>query len=924
VLAGNPAQTASAVLQGIDAGPVDQNDIVQGHLLTRLFVALTADATVGQVNAAAESVGATAVAFSGTDSLLLTLQIPRQIGIGDLHRLARLLRVQPGIQFAWPAREFKTSVLPELPPGQPISPLNLSHLLPTRFPQAWNARGAAAADCLPRLVDVYVWDKFGDSGSRPTFFSQIDSNGFVSDDVGLESDEAGHGFDVASTLGAAFDAQKPTGANPFTDCQIIHEIEAFGRDHSEAMGRALAAVKGETDSRFILNISMNFAETFCGPNGDQICDAQTIHTTPLEILRGEVSLRVLLAGEWARVMSATSLGEKMLISLSAGNVDPEPNGFLAHNYRGFRSASFSSPVSLATQLGQLSSLLSDASLWRSETDPTLPDITFPTDIATQLVDLLAQGGVPPNGISADNLLIVDSATDAEAFADVRASEFNFLGADVRAVGENVKLFDVPLVNGSSFTAPQVAGLASYLWVLSDPLRNLHPSFTVNLIKQTSRTSGNSQTVPVIDAYAAIQFLDVIDVPLGGPDGRIRKALLDVNDDGVFDHLDLLRFQNAYQLTDPNRPTIPISRDYSRFDLNGDGFTGGVIIERFELEVGGTAPSSVTVPIEGFNITMNEAALSDIQILCFYAYSDLYATSPVNPDEALRERTRILGADHCVGARLNALFPAQISGSASLDITVEVPTGNGQFAPAANLLVELTPTCANVDSSSGRTDANGRLSTTITPIGGCVALSIQVVARAEANTTPLVQSVVTASIGAGLLSGDLALTDVNFPGGITFDPLNINPKRLGSVSAFVRAEVAADGVGISILEASGIASTFMETSGRLECFFEDGRPSEGPFDIVTTTTHTQTITGANYVADQLELLGPVERILSATGGTESCGNLFDSSVGLSSLFVLQGARIEAGGRTIAIDFNRNTTDRFGGTRVVTGRLLPVGP
>lgn len=777
VLAGDPAQKASTALQDKRSARVDKADIVKGHLLTQLFVVLKAEATVGQVNAAAQAAGASAIAFSTPNSLLLTLLVPRQAGIAEMHALARRLRAQPGILFAWPEREFKTSELPKTASGQPVSPLDLSHLLPTRFPQAWNAIGARGRDllCGGHEVHVYVWDKFGDSGARPTFFNQIPSSNFVFDDVGGNADESGHGFDVASTLAAGFDAQRPTGANPFDDCVIIHQIDAFGRGMIEALSHALETVQRETASRFILNISINFAEDFCGPvdQPEQLCDAATIRTTPVEILRGVIQLRAILAARWASHIGTSDLGERMLIAQAAGNVDFEPGGFLARNYRGFRSASFSSPAALATHIGQLPALVRDPSLWRSETDPTLPDITFPADNVTDLVDLLAAVGATTS-IGAQNLLIVDSGTDAEAFADVRASEFNFLGADVRAVGENVKLFDIPLATGTSFSAPQVAGLASYLWVLSDGLRNQPVAATVDLIKRTSRTSANSPTVAVIDAYAATQSLDLAQNVTAGVVQPIRRALVDVNGDGNFDHLDLLQFQAAYGLTDPSRPSIPSTRDYSRFDLNGDGFTGGIITDRFDLDASGigagSAANSVTLSIEGYEVTMNEAALSDIQILCFYAYSNLYATSPVNRDEALLERTRMLGPDQCVGARLEVSLPAQISTSASLNATIQVPIGNGQFGPGANLLVDFTPSSATVSPTSGRTDANGAIATTVTPNAGSTSVSVMVVARADAGTTALAQKTVSATVQAAVYVGGL-VESTNQPSFTQCDSLN---------------------------------------------------------------------------------------------------------------------------------------------------------
>ena len=912
VLAGDPAQPASTALLEKRSARVDKSDIVQGHLLTRLFVVFKPDATVAQVNAAAQAAGASEIAASSTTLLMLTLKVPRQAGIGEMHALAERVRAQPGVLLAGPAREFKASVLPEAAPGQPVSALDLSHLLSTRFPQAWNARGAADADCLPHSVPVYVWDKFGDAGSRPTFISQIDSKGFVFDhDIGVDADVSGHGFDVVSTLAAAFDAQKPTGANPFRDCLVIHQIEAFGYDMFEAMLRTLTTLRGVTENRLILNASLNFADTFCGPKGDQLCDAATVRTTPIEVLRGEIFLRAVLASGWASAIGATDLGQRMLITQAAGNVDPAPGGFMARSYRGFRSASFSSPAALATHVGQLSTLLLDTSLWRSETDPSLPDITFAAATVTELVNLLVQAGASTS-LVADNLLIVDSATDAEAFADVRSSDFNFLGADVRAVGENVKLFDIPSATGTSFAAPQVAGLASYLWVLSERLRNLHPSFTVNLIKNTGRTSANNPTVPLIDAYAALQSLDPLSFALGGPDKLIRKALVDVNGDGNFDHLDLVKFEQAYRLTDPNRPSIPSARDYSRFDLNGDGFTGGILIAQFDLEGGATA-TSVTLPIEGFDITMNEAALSDIQILCFYAYSDLYATSPVNRAEALLERTRMLGANHCVGARINALLPAQISTSASLDVTVEVPAANGQFAPAPNMLVDFTPTCATVNPTSGRTNASGVVSTTVTPNSGCSAVSVDSVARADVGTITLAQQTVTASVVPGVLSGQLTLTER-----IDTTVGSILGTRISDTSISLSATVEVNSkVAFTLREISGTINQ-VATSIDAGCPIHESFSGNANFNSVDAGIPSSNI--RNIEPLHLDVAFSGTYILTGHSvaddqGNSTCNGTFTEPNAISTRLMRFTVFRSQDGDIIALDFNSSPFPDF----IQTGRL-----
>jgi hypothetical protein len=102
----------------------------------------------------------------------------------------------------------------------------------------------------------------------------------------------------------------------------------------------------------------------------------------------------------------------------------------------------------------------------------------------------------------------------------------------------------------------------------------------------------------------------------------------------------------------------------------------------------------------------------------------------------QQRTALLGPDHCVGARLSVQLPTTITSSGALNATVEVPSGNGQLAPAPNVLVELTPHCATLSPLSGRTDANGAISASVTPTSGCTSVSIDVVARAAPGARPL--------------------------------------------------------------------------------------------------------------------------------------------------------------------------------------------
>lgn len=745
LISGSESALVSAVLGASSDSALPAQDVSGGFLLSRVLVTFKSDATIGQVNTAARAIGATRITSSEPGSLLVVLEVPRQTNVAAIQGLAKTMRAQPGIAFAWPGHTAKPSVLPEFTAGTPVSTVGLHHLLSERFPQAWNARQAMPADCLSRSVSVYVLDQFGPPSARPDFFLQMERSSFFADPNGMSSNNAGsapgHGYDVVSTLAAKFDADTPTGANPFADCLIVHAIEAQDVEYVDAVRRALRAVAADPEPRVILTSSLNFVDNgFCGINGDQPCNAAGVATTLPDFILIALTERAVIAAEWARLVRTLDIGDKVLIAQSAGNVDDLPDGFLAQNYLGFRSAAFSSPASLATHLHELKALLTDSSLWADFT-ASAED----ADVAIQPNPSLDPG----NSIAAANLLIVDSGAGGESPADVTQSSFDSLGADVRAVGQEVVL-DGQNVSGTSFATPLVAGLAAYLWNLAPALSGQPAAATVDLLKRSSATSANSPTVPVIDAYAAVLQLDDVPGCCGGAKfAPMRLGLVDVDGDGGFTGLDLQKFVDAYGLADPNTPTIPAARDFSRFDLNGDGFTGGIPTTAFDLDVNGLDANgraninATDETVEGYPLTFNEAALSDLQILCYYAYSLLYALDDGGQNDRLR--TSLLGADRCVRARINLALPAQISSSTTLNVTVEVPAAQGQFAPAPNMRVDFTPTCATVNPSSGRTNASGSISTVLTPAPGCTSASLQAVARADVNTPALALQVASTTI-----------------------------------------------------------------------------------------------------------------------------------------------------------------------------------
>jgi hypothetical protein len=180
--------------------------------------------------------------------------------------------------------------------------------------------------------------------------------------------------------------------------------------------------------------------------------------------------------------------------------------------------------------------------------------------------------------------------------------------------------------GTSMATPAVAGIAAYLWSVRPDLS----AFDINARLISNGTTGSGSSAPILDAYATILTADQTESRTGAP---VRFAILDVaggangKGDGIFNEADLLAFKNA--LTTSGAGNMP---DYSRYDLNGDGYTGGTRTRRFNLNMNLTSTQAsiygtVTRKLGATNVTFDEETLTDVQILCYYAYGDLYAGDP---------------------------------------------------------------------------------------------------------------------------------------------------------------------------------------------------------------------------------------------------------------------------------------------------------
>ena len=597
-------------------------------ILDQIDVLFAANATVAQVNAALASVQGGILSMS-KGTTFVTVAVPAQPTAAAIAQVAQTLRASAGVITAFPARVVISQVLPTDPAS--FSDLQL---IPTRFPAAWNMQRLATNNCESRKVPILIPDDF----LRPApvthdgFSLEVPSTNFTLLSAGENGTEA-HGYDVTTTLGAMFNSTSPTGANPFVQCLDITGVQTANLGMRAEIDRIVLDFPAGNPP-FIMNLSSGFnADCDLDPNANPPrCTADSITNdiaSPMERAVYGLYWKQQTHSEWGNFLAAASAGNSA-------------DDLIAEFYAGTGEARFNSFLNVATNSDPLFTFVADTTKWQSSAQPPLPDLTAtPAEVSSLNAYIVANGLDKIAG--EDNVLITGSTTQGVNFNSLLSSTFSDSGEDINAVGEHVNSFS-GLIDGTSFAAPQVAGLTSYLWLLSDDLRQNQPVQTTRqaiLMNARPGAAGN-----VVDAYATALSLDAAALP-NPANAPVRLALLDVNNDSKFDENDLTVFLSNLQdsfgnAVEPNNP------DYSRFDLNGDGFTGGGRTEKFDLDRVGSVQygttnysADVTQLIEGKTIHFNETAVNDLEILCYYAYSDLYTGDAA-------QRTRLMSG--CGGVR----------------------------------------------------------------------------------------------------------------------------------------------------------------------------------------------------------------------------------------------------------------------------------
>jgi hypothetical protein len=350
--------------------------------------------------------------------------------------------------------------------------------------------------------------------------------------------------------------------------------------------------------------------------------------------------------------------------------------------------------------------------------------------------------VPAAASSLTNVIVVGSSDTLG-----NLSVFSNTPFDVRAVGEDVCapcLMDDPgldtmkcrlmggytraLYDGTSMATPQISGLAAYLW-------NIKPSLTLQELKTTiikSYDPVDPVTPGVIDAYRAVLSLDQ-----DQSDAPVRLALFDVSassgvagSDGTFDEKDLALWFSEFEVREQARIGGADPFDYSRYDLNGNGISAiepafvDDLPQRFDLDVN-DPPQFTTVTalnVEGQEISYDENAATDLDILCYYAYSALYTGNE-------QQRTEL--CIPCLGElAVYAKFvgPLQHSSPSDVEFRVWRKTSPTDSLPVRGVDLAITVDSATPPTISGATDGSGLYADQITPLADADAVTVRVQAK----------------------------------------------------------------------------------------------------------------------------------------------------------------------------------------------------
>ncbi len=578
-------------------------ELLYGGQVLRTEIELIADpaATVGQMNELLDTYDAQIVSML-SDNIIFIIRVPDPGSIDALNNLIDQIRNEPVV---WMASK---SVIVEGPdsindanqqpggiqqiPGHTTSMVRIDHHLAARAHAAWNMRSTIAD--MDRRPQIVIADYFGDGVPGIGYNASFRNADFA---TGATSN---HGYHVLGIISGMYDPVETLESGPNDVTGMFPErlhvravdladtlLNTWPRRMNQIISTIREIIAGDEQARIVVNTSLN---------SRNIANQKESAIRWITRIRGE-NIHTFNAGLETRFVHFTSAGNNRYDN---GNIVSWP-------------ASDNSMFAYAT----IRDMLFD-----NRPVPRLRNtIVIENRVHTGHLDSEEARSRPMPGCA--------------SYSSIMGGSLSAMGTDIWSFGDCLFESDgeciVPVsdprtsyMTGTSMATPQAAGLAAYVWAVNPELSVndvMDIMFSTSVADTSRNTPGFSchqqMPKPVIDAYAAV---------LAGGGENARLALLDVNDDGVFDHHDLRIIIDSLRLRDG-------ALDYSRFDLNGDGFTGGDSTDRFDLDMN----SQYTVVwefIDGEPVSFDESHLTDMDILCYYAWSDLYQGDPDQREESL--------------------------------------------------------------------------------------------------------------------------------------------------------------------------------------------------------------------------------------------------------------------------------------------------
>ncbi|MEX0680796.1 MAG: S8 family serine peptidase [Balneolales bacterium] len=568
----------------------------EGRVLrTELEVTFSEEATVKQVNEFLQQYEAGIVSMLEGLSLAV-IRFPDPGDVDQLNELISKIESDDIVLYTLKSAIVEDPIFitqeeePRKIPGHLSSFLRIDHHLAIRGHGAWNARRYLLEEGdHPWLV---IADAFGNGApSEDTrFMLDLEDDDFETDDA------SNHGYHVTGIISGSYDS-KPlllSGTDDVTGifpdvlrARIVDlrsdEANTWPRRMNQIITRIKDILDDEPDARIIVNTSLN-SRSYDDQNYPSVSWIQRV--------RG---------GFWQMAYPGRGLESRFVHFTSAGN------------------AVYSTGVTIPVEYQ-----------WEAKDNSMFAYAALGTSVMTVFPSISVEVPKLTNTFVVENRVNTthDSTNDQRPLPGC-ANDGSVMKGNLSGIGTNVwsHTANWPTSStGTSMATPQAAGVAAWVW-------SLNPDLTVHQVKDLIQRTAEKRITrslapsdedchdiypqPVIDVYAAV-------LKAGGED--VRRSILDVNETGQFDENDLQTFLDEFE--DQNG-----TLDYSRYDLNANGQTGGEDRDRFDLTMNGHY-GQASIEAKEFQLTYNETSLRDIDILCYYAFSDLYEGDTEVRDEIL--------------------------------------------------------------------------------------------------------------------------------------------------------------------------------------------------------------------------------------------------------------------------------------------------